>query len=464
MAGGGGAAARVDDDDPNGAKEKPDKELEARQRRGRVILGLHLAVLVAAATLLIGWGGLNPGPEGTGPECARVHDDHDKLLDLAGRRTEAAADAQLQRWDACDRRFRDTARDAVARDYGLVVTIAVGLGMAVLLTHRRPGRRFLLAARIAAGFGLVYVVADIGENLLLAELLKDDTWRPALPWLAAVKVGAFLAALPIFLTSLALAVGEARAKPRKETPAGKSSEGDRSTVDATGRSSGKGYTTAGDRFKKRMSFSPAEQAASATEAAPSSTSAGLGVACSGGGVRSAAFTLGALQALQTPPNGGTKDDSELARAEVVTAVSGGAYMAAAWYTGRKGNDEAWIRRSPEEQHLRRHASYMAPGLTGKLWALARFLLGLTLNLAVFVLALGALFIPYGVAINAFALEPEPLPGGATVTLPAGGCLETVNGASSPAPAPPCSCGAAPPSPWTRAPPRWIRRPRARRHR
>ena len=46
-----------------------------------------------------------------------------------------------------------------------------------------------------------------------------------------------------------------------------------------------------------------------------------GICCSGGGIRSAAFNLGALQSLQA--------EGELQRASYLAAVSGGSYIAAA---------------------------------------------------------------------------------------------------------------------------------------
>ena len=55
-----------------------------------------------------------------------------------------------------------------------------------------------------------------------------------------------------------------------------------------------------------------------------------GICCSGGGIRSAAFNLGALQVLQAPEN------RILQRATYLAAVSGGSYMAAGLRDGRQG--------------------------------------------------------------------------------------------------------------------------------
>jgi hypothetical protein len=118
----------------------------------------------------------------------------------------------------------------------------------------------------------------------------------------------------------------------------------------------------------------------------------IGICCSGGGIRSAAYNLGALQALQ--------EEGVLARAEYVAAVSGGSYIAASYATvAAYSPDETLKDRpvyapgSPEEQHLRNHSSYMAPGTSGQIRLLLRILLGLAVNLfflAAIVLVVGRL--------------------------------------------------------------------------
>lgn len=151
----------------------------------------------------------------------------------------------------------------------------------------------------------------------------------------------------------------------------------------------------------------------------------VGVCSSGGGIRSAAFNLGAFQVLDAR--------GELARTRWLSCVSGGAYMAAAWVTGRSTPAQkalpvptAWQRHSPEEQHLRRNASYLAPGGGGKLWAVARFTFGLALNLGLVVLALGTAFLPYGWLVHRYQ-SVVPATAGGVVTLPSGGCIERPDG-------------------------------------
>jgi hypothetical protein len=116
----------------------------------------------------------------------------------------------------------------------------------------------------------------------------------------------------------------------------------------------------------------------------------LGICLSGGGIRSASFTLGALQALQgkDPSASATERNaqptSELMSAEYITAVSGGSYTAGAFLLAvqkpecaENGTvpleldyDHVFAQGSPEFDHLRRHSSYIADGL--REWADAIF--------------------------------------------------------------------------------------------
>jgi hypothetical protein len=116
----------------------------------------------------------------------------------------------------------------------------------------------------------------------------------------------------------------------------------------------------------------------------------IGIACSGGGIRSAAFGLGALQVLQ--------DKKVLKRARYLAGVSGGSYITAAFQMMRKTWTDAaekgdnsdpgkvtdkyppFFPGSPEEQYLRNRSSYMAQGALGKLQLVYRVLLGMTVNL------------------------------------------------------------------------------------
>jgi len=116
----------------------------------------------------------------------------------------------------------------------------------------------------------------------------------------------------------------------------------------------------------------------------------VGVCCSGGGIRSAAFSLGALQALQ--------ERRELRRASYLAAVSGGSYIAAAISmvakTGVHDSNSSLLEErrafapgSPEEEYLRNRCSYLAPTMADKLYLGWRVVLGLVFNLAFLALPL-----------------------------------------------------------------------------
>jgi predicted membrane protein len=121
----------------------------------------------------------------------------------------------------------------------------------------------------------------------------------------------------------------------------------------------------------------------------------VGICCSGGGIRSASFNLGALQVLQ--------EEGELREARYVSAVSGGCYIAASYASVASKSEPrlfedgppVYAPGSPEEQHLRNNSTYLAPGLAGKVRLAVRLLLGLLVNLALIGLAVYLVAVPFG---------------------------------------------------------------------
>lgn len=111
----------------------------------------------------------------------------------------------------------------------------------------------------------------------------------------------------------------------------------------------------------------------------------LGVCLSGGGIRSATFSLGALSVLR---------DHVLEASHLVT-VSGGGYAAGAIQhaldpaTDRSTAEpeDAFTDGTPELDHLRRHGKYLADGVGEWLVALGVVLRGLLANVALFLLAI-----------------------------------------------------------------------------
>jgi patatin-like phospholipase len=143
-------------------------------------------------------------------------------------------------------------------------------------------------------------------------------------------------------------------------------------------------------YGQRPEPRPADQAL--TRALPPPGAQRIGICCSGGGVRSAAFNLGALQALQ--------ERGELKRATCLSAVSGGSYIAAAFAMVAKSWDPEnppqpaktddsdprlladlppFAPGSPEVQYLRNRCSYLAPDGMARLYLGYRLLLGFAFN-------------------------------------------------------------------------------------
>lgn len=140
----------------------------------------------------------------------------------------------------------------------------------------------------------------------------------------------------------------------------------------------------------------------------------VGICCSGGGIRSAAFNLGALQELQ--------HREVLQNSKYLSAVSGGSYIAAAfcmiaktWPTHEDLEDPEVLKEleedpedvetgdeesddsdpalvtdkappfhpgSPEEQYLRNHLGYLAPDGLARVYLALRMLAGMLVNVVI----------------------------------------------------------------------------------
>jgi hypothetical protein len=408
--------------------------------RGAVLVGLH--ALLAGLVALQLWGSrLNPPSQRALSACPNVRlDDQDDLVHLSLRPTEAAAIAQLERWDACGDVLRAEARTAVERDRLLILTVAAALGLAIVRTTTGTIYRWRLAGWCSGALAGAYVVADLIENRLMLRLLDGGGWNQWLPYAGSIKFGALAGAVWIFVVSLADATGrclfidedaaDIRRKAQAPAPA---AEGEGAGEPAVPVPGGRTPLEAARQFRMRRKAHAREAVFGGGESPSPGTQ--TGISCSGGGIRSAAFNLGALQALDTRRGPDHDAPTELERAAWLSCVSGGSYIAAAWVTARAptGPEEepavaadAWARLSPEEDHLRRHASYMAPGLSGKIWAFWRFLFGFLVNMLAVTLVLGTVFLPAGWLIDR-AEEAVPAGTGGMLELPAGGCVRTGDG-------------------------------------
>ena len=115
-----------------------------------------------------------------------------------------------------------------------------------------------------------------------------------------------------------------------------------------------------------------------------------GICCSGGGLRSAAFSFGALDELWRK--------GIIEKADYLAGVSGGSYaVTAATIVRAQSPDVNWSKDepgpyglgSPELDYLRNRTDYLAPGLMGRWNMFLRLMLGIAFNLSV---VLGLLFV------------------------------------------------------------------------
>lgn len=119
-----------------------------------------------------------------------------------------------------------------------------------------------------------------------------------------------------------------------------------------------------------------------------------GICCSGGGIRSAAYNLGALQTLQA--------EGVLKTAKYLASVSGGSYIAASYAMVISRSDPAatdpapYAPGSPEEHFLKTHSAYLGPpGIAGKSWMLVRLLAGMAVNFGFVIIFLYLVARPLG---------------------------------------------------------------------
>jgi hypothetical protein len=107
------------------------------------------------------------------------------------------------------------------------------------------------------------------------------------------------------------------------------------------------------------------------------------ICCSGGGIRSASYCLGAFQGLE--------DGGFLDRARLILGVSGGSYIAASralvahgLEVGADGAGASWLPAyapgSPEEQHLRDNTRYLVPDAKTLLAGVLSLLFGVAVTL------------------------------------------------------------------------------------
>ncbi|WP_188941219.1 hypothetical protein [Nakamurella endophytica] len=110
------------------------------------------------------------------------------------------------------------------------------------------------------------------------------------------------------------------------------------------------------------------------------------ICCSGGGIKSASFCLGALQVLNTPTTPG-ETSTRYERADAVVAVSGGGYTAAAFAAryaqpDRDRNQRPFAPGGSDVAELRRNTNYLASTARARFDLVSWLFLGILVNLLI----------------------------------------------------------------------------------
>ncbi|WP_258055844.1 patatin-like phospholipase family protein [Streptomyces sp. Ru62] len=327
-------------------------------------------------------------------------------------------------------------RTALTADFVLIGTYTVSTVLAFWLSDRTIAVRMRHRILIAYGIGAAVAacVCAVTEKLLLLHGLSGADW--AFAWaagFATVKWLLLVLTVPVAAVLIGIVLKRAafhgcarrryeRERARHETCVCENGHRGGTTdprpegpdvvapwpVMAWGRTRWPG-TRRGDPPRTREA-----RWENGSRVPPGREQGGLGFCVSGGGIRSACVTLGALQALRP----------QLLRARYLVSVSGGGYttgalqLALAATGGRRGEDHTRVRTrevfmpgTPEEDHTRRHSKYVAEGTGQWLAAIGAVLRGLLASLGLLtatVLVLG-LALSWGYHLVPLA-DPTRLPG------------------------------------------------------
>jgi hypothetical protein len=325
--------------------------------------------------------------------------------DLGGIRQHSAQFRSALDWDM----------RALIPGYGAGLLLACYLGWRVFWTSRSRARAVLgMAAAVLAA------ACNIAQDLLLLKALSDGLRRGALlDWIEALsftKFAVLLVAGAVGIVAIMVTIGRLamsnRTRKRWEGAIGKCRDGEWPVIPppviedpAQEGGDAAGGRVAGQEWWDGISTGPHARWAQGFASPSTRAKDAIGVCVSGGGIRSASVALGALQAL--------REKGVLGGADYLVSVSGGGYTAGGLQLAMTGATDglppgqvpvsqttaadAFAPGSPEEDHLRRHSSYIADGLGQWLVALGVLLRGVLSSLVIIGLTITTL----GLAIGAF---------------------------------------------------------------
>lgn len=265
-------------------------------------------------------------------DCKRLH----LAIELSG------SDRRLQAWlgSGCSVTW-NAAQSSLWWDFLFVVGYAGGLA-ALIWRWRSLFRNSRLAATMSAGWMLPLFAGgfDIIENVLILWKLEVVGTTPHYPsrmfWPTVIATVSWLKWLLVALSVL-LAVMSAMAAFARFA--------DRTSRRSTSQKHDGELRARADTPSIRDRADPA---LSRGESSPT-----VGVCCSGGGIRAAAFAIGALAVLERR--------GVMKRARWLTAVSGGSYAATGWRLAKIGHEDpvaesviTWLESAPDGGTVGRH--------------------------------------------------------------------------------------------------------------
>lgn len=393
----------------NGGRKRPDDRRPLKRWAATVVVVLAVAFLVAGIWVYA------------------VHQAHGvdlvRLQWAAGLKDEMRAG--IWRHSAQFRSAVDWDMRALIPGYWVGLLLACYLGWRVFWTSRPRGWAVLgMAAAVLAA------ACNLAQDLLLLKALSDKLPKGALlNWIEALsfaKFAALLVAGGVGITAIMVTTGRLttsnRVRERWEKAIGKGPVIPPPVIERPAQEARNAsrWHLAGQGWWHGISTGPRVRWAQGFASPSARAKDAVGICVSGGGIRSATVALGALQAL--------REAGILGQADYLVSVSGGGYTAGGLQlamtratdglppgqapASRATGQDAFAPGSPEEDHLRRHSSYIADGLGQWLVALGVLLRGVLSSLVIIGLTITTL----GVAIGAF-YRHVPITAGGNLPLP-----------------------------------------------
>ncbi|MEU7864209.1 hypothetical protein [Nonomuraea sp. NPDC049141] len=318
--------------------------------------------------------------------------------------------------------------DALHADFRLILSYVIatvaGASLGWSLSFTQAARRLSL---LAMGAGIVAALCDVGEDLALLHVIEhggENGFAVVAQGLAFTK---FVLLMPAAVVALVAVVTTLwRARPRRLRTYGRPSTAnpghDELPWCPVGANDDRlAHEPNSSEGVRRSAWRTNTYLPPSRRAEPGRDADTIGICVSGGGIRSATFALGALDALRPV----------LKKARYLVSVSGGGYCAGALQLALQRNrpeeltpegfesvanpDDVYSGGSAELDHTRRHGNYIADDAKQWLVALGAVLRGVVVSVGTLVLTvvvLGRLLAHLYASLSGDVLKTPwpPLPG------------------------------------------------------